>query len=252
MPNNNFRDIDIDLASKVQRLLFPKGSPVCSWCCVGVRNRMALGLGGDYFDFIRLDNGCQLVFLGDVTGHGLQASVVMSLLYGFLHRASANGCTPLETTAQVNRFLQYFAKRSRKFDHYFSTTLFYGIIDPDTLTMRYVNAGHVAPRVCRNGDQIFSLTATAQPLGYFAEPELEMRTFQFEKGDRMLLFTDGISESFNSRGQLFGTGRIEDLMRKCQGPQPFLDSLFQAMEDFGAPDPPEDDCTAIVMDIRGQ
>jgi len=248
---NKFPEIDIDLASKVQRLLFPKGSPVCNWCCIGVRNRMALGLGGDYFDFIEQASGCQVVFLGDVTGHGLQASVVMSLLYGFLHRASVNGCTPLETAAQVNGFLQFFAKRSRKFDHYFSTTLFYSVIDPATLLMRYVNAGHVAPLVCRGGE-VFSLAATAQPLGYFAEPELEMQTFQFHKGDRLLLFTDGISESFNSHGILFGTARIESLLKQNdQDHQLFLDALFQALHEFGAADPPADDCTAIVLDIRG-
>jgi sigma-B regulation protein RsbU (phosphoserine phosphatase) len=251
MQKPNFPEIDIDLASRVQRLLFPKGSPVCDWCCVGVRNRMALGLGGDYFDFIQLENDCQLVFLGDVTGHGLQASIVMSLLYGFLHRASANGCTPLETATQVNRFLQLFAKRSRKFDHYFSTTLFYSIINPATLVMSYVNAGHVAPLVCRD-EEIFKLTPTAQPLGYFDDPELEMKTFQFQKRDRLLLFTDGVSESFNSRGELFGVGRIEELLRKKgQDHRKFLDTLFQALEEFGAANPPEDDCTAIVLDIQG-
>ncbi len=249
MPNNSI-DIDLDLASKVQRLLFPKGSPECEWCCMGVRNRMALGLGGDYFDFISQPDGCQVVFLGDVTGHGLQASVVMALLYGYLHRASAGSCTPLEIASQVNGFLQYFAKRSRKFDHYFSTTLFYGVIDPQSLVMHFVNAGHVAPRIKR-GDEIFSLRPNAQPLGYFPDPELEMETFQFCREDRLLLFTDGISESFNSHGQVFGEERVEALLRQVDADhQVFLDNLFQALLDFGASDPPGDDCTAIVMDLH--
>ncbi len=247
----NLGETDIDVASKVQRLLFPKGSPSCEWCCISVRNRMALGLGGDYFDFITLPDDSQVVFLGDVTGHGLQASVVMSLLYGFLHRATASGCTPLETAVQVNDFLQFFAKRSHKFDHYFSTTLFYSVIDPSTLMMQYVNAGHVAPLVCR-GEEILSLSPTGQPLGYFAEPELETQLFQCRKGDRLLLFTDGISESFNSQGQLFEIERVEEILRRKDLEHGlFLDELFQALREFGAPEPPDDDCTAIVIDING-
>lgn len=94
MTSNSHTKADIDLASEVQQLLFPKGSPHCDWCCIGTKNRMARGLGGDYFDFIALPDGCLVVFLGDVTGHGLQASVVMALLYGFIHRGTAEKCNP--------------------------------------------------------------------------------------------------------------------------------------------------------------
>ncbi len=245
-------DLDLDLASKVQRLLFPKSSPLCDWGCMGVKNRMALGLGGDFFEFIALPDGCQVVFLGDVTGHGLQASVVMSLLYGYLHRASTSGCLPKQTVADANAFLQFFAKRSRKFDHYFSATLFYSIIDPASLLMIYVNAGHVAPLVKR-GDEVFALQSTASPLGYFSDPELEVATFQFEVGDRLLLYTDGLSDSFNSSGQFFGSERIEQLLLNHPDPHlEFLERLFAALHEFGAPDPPDDDCTAIVIDLHGR
>lgn len=250
MANPPTIDLDLDLASKVQRLLFPKSSPSCDWCRMGVKNRMALGLGGDFFEFIALPDGCQVVFLGDVTGHGLQASVVMSLLYGYLHRASTSGCLPKQIVAEANAFLQFFAKRSRKFDHYFSATLFYSIINPASLMMIYVNAGHVAPLVKR-GDEIFTLQPTASPLGYFSDPELEVATFQFEADDRLLLYTDGLSDSFNASGQSFGRERIEQLLLNYPDPHlEFLDRLFSALHEFGAADPPDDDCTAIVIDLH--
>ncbi len=252
MGNSMNIDFDLDLAGEVQRLLFPKSSPVCDWCCMGVKNRMALGLGGDFFDFIALPAGCQVVFLGDVTGHGLQASVVMSLLYGYLYRVSTSGCLPKQTVADANAFLQFFAKRSLKLDHYFSATLFYGVIDPISLMMSYVNAGHVAPLVKR-GDQFFALQPTASPLGYFSDPELEVATFQFEVDDRLLLYTDGLSDSFNAGGQSFGGERIQRLLLKYPDPHlEFLDRLFAALHEFGAPDPPEDDCTAIIIDLHGR
>ncbi|MGE4543416.1 MAG: PP2C family protein-serine/threonine phosphatase [Pedobacter sp.] len=240
---------DLDLASEVQQLLFPKGSPRCKWCCIGSKNRMARGLGGDYFDFIPLADGCQVVFLGDVTGHGLQASVVMALLYGFIHRGTALDCNPLDMAAQVNDFLFSFARRSRRLDHFFSTTLFYGVIDPATLEMRYVNNGHVTPLV-RRGHKIIHLSATGQPLGYFEKPEIVMQQFDFRPDDRFLLYTDGLVEAFNRKGQAFGMPGLERLLRHHRGNHTdFLEGLFQALALFGAPEPPDDDCTAIAIDF---
>ncbi|ABA87931.1 serine phosphatase, SpoIIE domain-containing [Syntrophotalea carbinolica DSM 2380] len=241
---------DIDLASEVQQLLFPKGSPHCNWCCIGTKNRMARGLGGDYFDFIALPDGCLVVFLGDVTGHGLQASVVMALLYGFIHRGTAENCNPREMASRVNEFLFSFARRSRRLDHFFSTTLFYGVIDPDTLEMRYINNGQGNPLV-RRGHKIVSLEATGQPLGYFDQPEIAMARFQFQHGDRFLLYTDGLVEAFNPKGQAFGLPGLKRLLRHDhRGHGEFLEALFQSLVSFGAPDPPQDDCTAITIDFK--
>jgi len=242
--------LDIDLASEVQQLLFPKSSPVCNWCCLGVKNRMAIGLGGDYFDFLSAPDGCQVIFLGDVTGHGLTASVVMSLLYGYLHHATVRQCTPLETVGLVNVFLRSFAARSDRFDYLFSSSLFFSVIEPDTLKMHYVNAGHVAPLVKR-GDQILYLSPTGVPLGFFDEPEMVMRTFRFEKGDRLLLMTDGITETTSATGEFFGSRRLEQILRSFQGDHlEFLDEVFRVISEFGSGERLKDDCTAIVCDFH--
>lgn len=126
---------ELKLAREVERLLFPKSSPVCTWNCIGVKNRTAGVLGGDYFDSVTLPDGRLALIVGDVTGHGLHASVVMSMLYGFIHHAALDQIEPKELAAQVNAFLSHFAERSRTFDLYFSTTLFMGIIDPKTLEL---------------------------------------------------------------------------------------------------------------------
>lgn len=242
---------ELDLASHVQQLLFPKSWPTCTWCCIGVKNRMARGLGGDYFDFITMPDDCQAVFVGDVTGHGLHASVVMSLLYGFIHRASAGLCDPLQMVTQVNAFLQSFATRSREFDHFFSSTLFFGIIDPGTLTMHYVNAGHPAPLI-RRGSTLESLPTTAPPVGFFDAPEIGRGVYRFERGDRLLLYTDGISEAMNRRGELFGLERIRRFLAQCDLDYlELLDRLFVDLDAYHAEESPADDCTAIVIDFHG-
>ncbi len=241
---------DISLASGIQQLLLPRSSPLCDWCCIGVKNQMAAGLGGDYFDFIRMPDGCQTLFIGDATGHGLSASVVMSLVYGFIHRASLEECAPLSTVRDINLFLRSFARRSAKLDHLFSTTLFLAIIDPRSLHMHYVNCGHVQPLIRRNR-QLIRLETTAPPLGFFGEPEIELGTFEFRKGDRMLLYTDGISEGVNGAGEQFGRARVEAVLSDSKGDHlEFLEQFYGAIRDFGSPFPPLDDCTAIVLDLH--
>lgn len=245
--------MEIDLAEQIQQLLLPKSYPLCTWCCIGVKNRMAAGLGGDYFDFITMPDECQSLFIGDVTGHGLHASVVMSLIYGFMHRAALGTCSPLEQVLAVNDFLLQFSRRSQAIDQYFSSSLFYGIIHPQTLKIQFVNAGHVRPLVLRRGT-VFELDSTGTPVGYFEVPELRLQTFSLEKHDRLLLYTDGIIEAANARGELFGLDRLKRLLIAAADADylELLDRLFTALQEFGAPEPPEDDCTAIVIDLHGR
>ncbi len=242
---------ELRLAREVERLLFPKSSHVCTWNCIGAKNRMAGVLGGDYFDSILLPDGRMAIVIGDVTGHGLHASVVMSMLYGYIHHAALELIEPRELALQVNAFLTHFAERSQTFDLYFSTTFFMGIIDPRTLEMKYVNAGHVPPLIRRAPD-IIELTPTTNPLGYFGTLDIPPASVILEKGDRLLLYTDGIVEAGNPSGTLFGLGRLkEHLAVDVSDHLVMLDRIFASLEGFGAADPPEDDCTLLVVDIRG-
>ncbi|GAM08147.1 phosphoserine phosphatase RsbP [Geobacter sp. OR-1] len=243
---------DLDLAEKIQQLLLPKSSPVCTWCCIGVKNRMAAGLGGDYFDFISMPDECQSLFIGDVTGHGLHASVVMSLIYGFIHRAAMGDCNPLELTQQLNRFLIDFSRRSQTIDQYFSSSLFYSIISPKTFNMHYVNAGQVPGLVLRDGI-VTELPSTGPPVGFFETPEMHLQTFSLAKNDRLLLYTDGIIETTNAAGELFGLERLKNLLKSTATAdyQEFLGLLFEAHLDFGVNELPDDDCSAIVIDFHG-
>lgn len=243
-------NLDLNLATQVQQLLFPKSWPTCSWCCIGVRNRMARGVGGDYFDFITMPDGCQAVFLGDVTGHGLHASLVMALVYGFIHRTTRGVCRPEEMMRQLNDFLQSFAARSELYNDLFSSTLFWGIIDPQSLEMQYVNAGHPPPLVVHEGS-LHQLAPTAQPLGFFDRPEVSASTFRFAPGDRMLLYTDGIVEAAGPDGRLFGTPRLQNvLLSDGRDYLETLDAIFAALSAYTGRDDVDDDCTAIMVDFH--
>jgi len=242
-------ETEYTLAREVQQLLLPKTSPFCDWYCLAVRNRMAHDLGGDYFEFLSMPDDCLAIFIGDVTGHGLHASVVMALLYGFIHHSSTGGCAPLEMMTRVNAFLRTFAERSQRLDHHFSTTLFYAIIDPESLVCHYINAGHVPPLIKR-GEEITRLTPTSPPMGFFDNPEMELHSFHFAKGDRLLLYTDGATETTNSQGQLYGEKRLCSFLTSYSGDHvAFVDALFDDLEAFVVGETVEDDCTAIVVDF---
>ncbi|MDW7758155.1 MAG: PP2C family protein-serine/threonine phosphatase [Desulfuromonadales bacterium] len=239
-----------DLAGKIQQLLLPKAPPHCNWCCIGVKNLMAVGVGGDFFEFAPTHDGCQVVMVGDVTGHDVAAAVVMSLIYGYIHRSIEQECSPLEVVQQVNRFLNKFGARSEKYDHLFSSTLFFGVIAPETMEMLYVNAAHPSPLV-RRGDRLFELEASAPLIGFFPVEDDAVRSFQFEKNDRLFLYTDGISETTNRQGEMFGTQRLKAQLQAHQGDQDeFLDNLFVSLNQFNGSAPPRDDCTAIVIDFH--
>ncbi|MBW2451236.1 MAG: serine/threonine-protein phosphatase [Deltaproteobacteria bacterium] len=241
---------EINLAGEVQRLLLPKSSPACTWCCMGVNNRMARVLGGDFYDFIGMPDDCQVLFLGDVTGHGLHASVVMSLVYGFLHRAVMEGCNPQRAMGDLNSFLRSFAARSDQLDYFFSATLFYGVIDPQRLRMHYINAGHPAGLV-RRGEELLRLKATSHPIGYFDQPDFQIRAFDFQIGDRLFLYTDGVVDAMNSAGEMYGIERLEsNLAHSNDDHQAFLDQLFDQIRQFMGKEPLRDDCTGIVVDFH--
>ena len=247
--SKTIHETEFTLAREIQQLLMPKGSPCCDWYCMAIRNRMARDLGGDYFEFLTMDDDCQAIFIGDVTGHGVHASVVMALLYGFIHYSSAAGCAPLEMMSRVNSFLRTFAERSERLDHHFSTTLFYAIVDPESLVCHYINAGHVPPLV-RRGAEIIRLSTTAPPLGFLDDPEMELQSFHFEPGDRLLLYTDGVTEASGPDGELYGAKRLAALLRDVEGsPDAFLDALDEELRAFGVGEVVEDDCTTIVVDF---
>lgn len=248
-PNSKL-DNELNLACQVQQLLFPPNSPLCSWCCTGVKNRMASKLGGDYFDFITMPDQCQSLFIGDVTGHGSHAAVIMSLIYGYIHRSTLGDCSPCDIAKGVNHFLSTFARRTQKLDHYFSTTLFFAIIDPRTLNMHYVNCGHTPPLAKQNG-KISSLPTSGPPLGFFDTPEIEVLSYQFNPGDRLLLCTDGIIEAKNQVGEMFGTARLREELQLGAGDHiDFLDELFSKLDTFCDGQENEDDMTAILLDFN--
>jgi len=118
--------------------------------------------------------------------------------------------------------------------------------------MHYVNAGQVPGLVLREGN-VIELPSTGPPIGFFETPEMSLQTFSLAKNDRLLLHTDGIIETANSAGELFGLERLKNLLKSTARADylEFLALLFEAHLAFGSTELPEDDCSAIVIDFHG-
>ncbi len=117
--------------------------------------------------------------------------------------------------------------------------------------MHYVNAGHPAPML-RRGAALEALPTTAPPIGFFDAPDIGKGAFRFERGDRLLLYTDGIPEAMNRRGELYGMGRLQGVLKQDDLDYlELLDRLFSDLHAYQANESPADDCTAIVIDFHG-
>ncbi len=196
----------VKLAAQVQRRMMPSVMPNLPGFDIAARYDASLELGGDFFDFIPL-KGHLGVVVGDVVGKGVAASLLMSSVRASL-RAFAQDVYDLdEVMARVN-----VAMTEDTLDNEFAT-VFYGVIDPQTLSMTYCNAGHEPPLLLRHGE-IHPLDVGGMIVGVDTEQVYQKSVLRFEPDDWLLIFTDGLSEAFNYSGAQFGRERIANALRQ--------------------------------------
>jgi serine phosphatase RsbU (regulator of sigma subunit) len=233
----------LDSARDIQCRLLPVTPPALeNYELVGI-SFPCFEVGGDYFDFIRLGDGQLGIALGDVSGKGIDAALLMSSLHASL-RAQALTRAPIpEMIAAVNRYL-YENTPPNKF-----VTLFYGELDPRTHRLTYTNAGHNPPTVVRADGRVENLEASGIPVGILGQTVYEERRILFEPGDLLLLYSDGISESTNETGEEFGLARLlEPVQKYHQLPASALrDRIDEALNQFVGKAPTADDMTLVIV-----
>jgi sigma-B regulation protein RsbU (phosphoserine phosphatase) len=204
------QEAELKAAHEIQVHLLPieiprvKGFEVsCAW-------QPAKSVGGDYFDVLALASGQLGICLADVSGKGIAAALLMANLQAAV-RAFAPGSTgPGALCAKLNEVL-CGSVAPGKF-----VTLFYGVIDSETLTLRYENPGHCPPIVLR-GDSATELTDGGTVLGLFAQAQYAERSFPLQSADCLLLTTDGVTEAANENDEQFGTERVTASARAARG-----------------------------------
>jgi serine phosphatase RsbU (regulator of sigma subunit) len=202
-------------------------------------------VGGDFFNYFPLDAGQAALIVGDVSGKGVGAALLMANL-----QATLRARLPLEKDLSA-----LAGHLDAEIDASTSTTVyltaFIGVLEGDRRVMRYVNAGHNPPLLLRGDGRVESLDSTGRPLGLLPGGEYEERQVALDEGDWLLLYTDGVVESEDDRGEPFGAGRLQQLLRGAGdgGLDDILARVEQAVREHRGGREAEDDATLVVLRV---
>jgi serine phosphatase RsbU (regulator of sigma subunit) len=246
LARQEFLEREIRIARQVQERLLPQRPPSLSTLeCAGIC-RPVRSIGGDYYDFLPLETGRVGIAVGDVSGKGLSAALLMASLQATLRSfASVRGDDAGEIVADTNRQLCALTETNR------FLTLFWGIYDDTRRELTYVNAGHNYPMLFRfgaDGGGPERLKTGGTVLGLFSQASWRQQTVRLGAGDLLLLFTDGIPEASNARGEEFGEARLEALVR-ANGKLParsLCERILHEVAVFLETEPAQDDLTVLV------
>jgi hypothetical protein len=237
---------DLAMAAEVQRRLLPPQAPRSVAATFAGLTLPARTIGGDYYDFLDLGDGRVGVAVADVSGKGISAALVMSVVQASLRVISSQNDLPLsQLAAQMNRFLH----QSTGASHY--ATFFYAQLDERGRRLRYVNAGHNPPLLVRGAD-VTELHAGGTVLGLFPEIECQEAALDLRPGDLLVAFTDGVTEARSPSGEEFGEARLEELLRAAAGLSAgeVLERLAAAMREWIGGAEQHDDLTVVVVAAR--
>jgi serine phosphatase RsbU (regulator of sigma subunit) len=174
---------------------------------LNVKWKPARQVGGDYYDVIELPNGDIGLVIADVADKGMPAALFMTLVRTLLRATSRENKSPSRALKEINDLLVPDAKNGM------FVTLFYGILNPDNGKFIYANAGHVPPiLVSNNGTELIDLVPSGMALGVLPGISMEEKQLQLLPGDKLICYTDGVSEAFSAGGEMYGTFRLKNLI----------------------------------------
>ncbi len=199
------KEAELNFALEVQRALFPRQFPADGGLEFDAVCLPARGISGDYYDVLRLPDGRVVFVIADVSGKGISAAILMSNVHAVLRILAAEGRSPGEVCAQLNRHLCQVTESAR------FVTFIYAEWNPSERRLRYVNAGHNAPFLLRSGG-CQRLESVTPPLGIFPGSEFPEVDLQLHPSDLLVFFSDGITEAGISQGEQFGESGLESLL----------------------------------------
>jgi serine phosphatase RsbU (regulator of sigma subunit) len=235
---------ELKVASEIQMRLQPVSPPkIEGWDMTGV-SFPCREIGGDYYDFIQRKRDNRLVIaVGDVSGKGTGAALLMSSLHAAVRAQSQARTSISEVMVEVNHYI-YENSPPNKY-----LTLFYGALDPVTGTLVYSNGGHNPPILARRSGEITKLDKGGLPVGLMQSVDYGEDSVRFEPGDALVIFSDGITESVNDRDEEFGEDRLIEVMRHNlnRSASGIRDRIDEALSRFVGNAAPVDDMTLMII-----
>ena len=237
-------DQELRTAHEFQQALLPKAAPVKSYFEAAAEMVPCRSIGGDFYEYLELEDGAFGFTLGDVAGKGAPAGLLGARVQEIFAAQAAPH--PSTTVTRINDVLMRRALESR------FVTLLYGVLAPDG-QLTYCNAGHNPPLLL-GGDGVRRLDKGGTLLGLFDDATFEEECVRLRPGDTLIVFSDGISEALNGAGEEFGDVRILDCVSAIPpwtDPRTVIDTLFSRVREFTVGEPQSDDMTTLVVRYRG-
>jgi phosphoserine phosphatase RsbU/P len=233
----------LHIAKQVQSALLPAASPALAGYDICGTNVPTWEIGGDYFDYLPQPDGCLGVAIADVSGKGVPAALIMATFRAAL-RAQRVKDVPLDAIAgRLNSILLDSMDSSR------FVTAFYGLLEPRTGVIGFANCGHNPPLLLRTGGPCELLTSGGPALGMWRGVTFAPGAASMGPGDVLVLYTDGVVEVMNAAGEMFGTDRLEDVIRRRRGgaSRDIVAAVVDATRAFAGRAGYDDDFTLVVI-----
>ena len=235
---------EINIARDIQQALLPRDFREYPHLAVTGFNLPCLSVGGDYFDVFPLSEGRTAFLIADVSGKGLGAAILTTMLQGALSGMTL-GIDPARVVNHVNSFLCSHSEVGRY------ATMFFGILDQEG-HLEFINAGHPSPILIRKGVAEEAFTEGSFPVGLVPEAQYTAVCLKLEPGDTLVLFSDGVTEAADPDEQMFGTTRLKELLTgqpECPLEQ-LQKCVLEAVENFARGAHQADDLTLLIVRYR--
>jgi len=229
-------------ARSIQRRLLPTGIPQIKGCSIAAAWRPARTVSGDYYDVLKFDDNKAALCIADVSGKGMPAALLMSNVQAAVHAFASETLSPSELCAKVNRVVSSSTGEDK------FITFFYCVVDAEKKKLVYTNAGHNPGLLVRRNGSVLRLDGGGAVLGPFPNWNYKHDEIELTAGDRLLLFTDGVTELRSPSAEEFGEERLIELLTQNRGldAKELRDRIVQAVVNFSGGDF-QDDATLLML-----
>ncbi|UCF06907.1 MAG: SpoIIE family protein phosphatase [bacterium] len=234
---------EMRLAYKIQTDLLPKTAPDVAGYEIAGKSLPAKSVGGDYFDFVEADPKHLALCLGDVSGKGMPAALLMSNLQATLRGQITQQLSPKKCLEHSNKIM------FRNTDPFRFATLFYGVLDSEKHELQYANAGHNPPFLIKSGKDPVRLGTGGIVLGIIEDFTYPEEHVPFDTGDILVVYSDGVTEAFDDKDEEFGEERLISMVKKYSGDpvEQIIEKIIGAVQHHTVGVQQMDDITLIIV-----